>query len=93
MYNLCSPQPAIFKRSFRGVQLVSAGYYLSRRTIYVFEPLRTIVPATHSLKLLIVACEQQIMLFCYSVYIRITPKVKQKANFRGLFILCLDYTR
>ena len=30
----------VARRKFRGVQLASAGYYLSRRIIYVFEPLR-----------------------------------------------------
>ena len=39
------------RRKFRGVQLASAGYYLSRRTIKVFEPLRPLYQATHLLKI------------------------------------------
>ena len=39
------------KRKFRGVQLASAGYYLSHRTIKVFEPLRPLYQATHLLKI------------------------------------------
>ena len=39
------------RRKFRGVQLASAGYYLSRRTIFVFEPLRPLYQATHLLKI------------------------------------------
>ena len=41
----------VARRKFRGVQLASAGYYLSRRTIYVFEPLRPLYQATHLLKI------------------------------------------
>ena len=37
------------RRKFRGVQLASAGYYLSRRTICAFEPLRPLYQATHLL--------------------------------------------
>ena len=40
-----------FLRSFRGVQLASAGYYLSRRAIKVFEPLRPLYQTTHLLKI------------------------------------------
>ena len=39
----------VARRKFRGVQLASAGYYLSRRTIYAFEPLRPLYQATHLL--------------------------------------------
>ena len=39
------------RRKFRGVQLASAGYYLSRRTMKVFEPLRPLYQATHLLKI------------------------------------------
>ena len=41
----------VARRKFRGVQLASAGYYLSRRTIKVFEPLRPLYQATHLLKI------------------------------------------
>ena len=37
------------RRKFRGVQLASAGYYLSRRRIYFLEPLRPLYQATHLL--------------------------------------------
>ena len=39
------------RRKFRGVQLTSAGYYLSRKTIHVFEPLRPLYQTTHLLKI------------------------------------------
>ena len=41
----------VARRKFRGVQLASAGYYLSRKTINVFEPLRPLYQATHLLKI------------------------------------------
>ena len=48
------------RRKFRGVQLASAGYYLSRKIIYVFEPLR---PFTHLLKI-----TAHLLITYYSIY-------------------------
>ena len=57
------------RRKFRGVQLASAGYYLSRRTINVFEPLRPLYQATHLLKV-----SAHLLLTYYSVYSSVTAK-------------------
>ena len=60
------------RRKFRGVQLASAGYYLSRRTIKVFEPLRPLYQATHLLKI-----TAHLLLTYYSIS-DITSKLRKR---------------
>ena len=51
------------RRKFRGVQLASAGYYLARKIIYVFEPLRPLYQTTHLLKI-----TAHLLITYYSIY-------------------------
>ena len=62
----------VARRKFRGVQLASAGYYLSRRIIYVFEPLRPLYQATHLLKI-----TAHLLLTYYSIS-DITSKLRKR---------------
>ena len=65
------------RRKFRGVQLASAGYYLSRRRISFLEPLRPLYQATHLLKI-----TAHLLLTYYSIH-RIIYTAQAKSVYLG----------